>query len=198
MVWTGSEVERRLKAGQKLVQLLDAQHSLWDETHAGLSVLEVDTVEIPDLLHVCSYVWRAAKALYAAREDQEAFAKDKLLALLNGRVASVIRILRHLATRHGRRGSKRNEVDRVYGDFESHRNRMRYDEYLSAGDPIGTGVIQGACRHLVKDRMERSGMKWTEPGAQDMLGMRYLRASGLREPFHEQRSRRTPRLQLCS
>jgi hypothetical protein len=198
MVWVGNEVERRLQPGQKLIQIMDGQHSLWDEADAGLSVPEANTVEILDLLHVCSYVWTAAKALHAAREDQEAFVKDKLVALLEGRVVSMIRSLRHLATRHGLRGSKRDDIDRVCGYFESHRNRMQYDEYLATGYPIATGVIEGACRHLVKDRMERSGMKWTEPGAQGLLHLRCLRASGLWEQFHQQRSARTPECQLSS
>ncbi len=46
---------------------------------------------------------------------------------------------------------------------------MRYDEYLRRGYPIASGVIEGACRHLVKDRMERSGMRWTLEGARSML-----------------------------
>lgn len=49
---------------------------------------------------------------------------------------------------------------------------MRYDEYLAAGYPIGSGVVEGACRHLIKDRMERTGMRWTRPGAQAMLRLR--------------------------
>jgi hypothetical protein len=49
---------------------------------------------------------------------------------------------------------------------------MRYDEYLAAGFPIASGVIEGACRHLVKDRMERAGMRWTIDGAQAMLNLR--------------------------
>ena len=58
------------------------------------------------------------------------------------------------------------------GYFTAHRQRMKYNEYLARGYPISTGVIEGACRHLVKDRMERSGMHWTLAGAQAMLALR--------------------------
>ena len=51
---------------------------------------------------------------------------------------------------------------------------MHYDEYLAKGYPIASGVIEGACRHVVKDRMERTGMGWTVPGAQAMLSLRCL------------------------
>jgi hypothetical protein len=55
---------------------------------------------------------------------------------------------------------------------------MRYDEYLAQGWPIGTGVIEGACGHLVKDRMEQSGMRWTKAGAQAVLDLRAVRING--------------------
>jgi len=64
---------------------------------------------------------------------------------------------------------------------------MRYDEYLSAGYPIASGVIEGACRHLVKDRMERSGMRWTLEGARNMLNVRAAFQSSYWDQF--QRSR---------
>ena len=52
---------------------------------------------------------------------------------------------------------------------------MRYDQYITAGFPIGSGAVEGACRHLVKDRMEGSGMRWTVPGAQAVLTLRAMK-----------------------
>jgi hypothetical protein len=134
----------------------------------------------------------------ARSRAQEAFVKEKLFALLEGRVSSVIRSLRHLATRHQLRGAKLDDIRRFCEYFQTHCNRMKYDESLSAGYPIATGVVEGACRRIVKDRMERSGMKWTERGAQGLLNLRCLRASGLWEQFHKQRSKSTPESQLSS
>ena len=51
---------------------------------------------------------------------------------------------------------------------------MKYDEYLAAGYPIGSGVVEGACRHLVKDRMEQAGMRWRIAGAQAILSLRAI------------------------
>jgi hypothetical protein len=65
---------------------------------------------------------------------------------------------------------------------------MRYDEYLRAGYPIATGVIEGACRHLVKDRLERSGMRWTLAGAQAMLDLRALHQSSYWDAFQQHQS----------
>ena len=64
---------------------------------------------------------------------------------------------------------------------------MKYDEYLQAGYPIATGVIEGACRYLVKDRMERSGMRWSLTGAQAMLHVRSIHHSPDRTEFYKQR-----------
>ena len=197
MAWASRQVEQRHRPGQKLVRIMDGQHSLWDCAAAALGGVEdSDVVEILDLLHVCSYVWKAAKAFHSNRADQEAFAIDKLTALLEGRVQSVIRSLRYLSTRRSLSDEKLKAVATTCGYFESHQNRMRYDEYLAAGYPIATGVIEGACRHIVKDRMERTGMKWTSRGAQSLLNLRCLRASGLWEQFHKQRSTKTAQARL--
>jgi len=64
---------------------------------------------------------------------------------------------------------------------------MRYDEYLTAGYPIASGVIEGACRHLVKDRMERSGMRWGTTGAESILTLRALHTSKLWDSFQQDR-----------
>ena len=70
---------------------------------------------------------------------------------------------------------------------------MRYDEYLVAGYPIASGVIEGACRYVVKDRMERAGMRWTVPGAQAMLDLRTTYVNGQWEDFHRYRIAREKR-----
>ena len=62
---------------------------------------------------------------------------------------------------------------------------MRYDEYLAAGYPIASGVIEGACRHVVVDRMERTGMRWVMDGAQSMLNLRCINVSGHWDHFME-------------
>jgi len=66
-------------------------------------------------------------------------------------------------------GQSRQEIEDVCRYFGNNRERMRYDRYLQAGYPIATGVFEGACRHAVKDRMERSGMRWALGGAEAML-----------------------------
>ncbi len=184
--WAEEQITARRRAGQKLLRLMDGQLSLWDAA-ACLDLPPEDVVDILDILHVSSYVWRAAKVLYPQWEHQEAFARERLLRILRGEVRGVIAGLRQMATKRELRGKRLGEISTVCCYFEKHAHRMRYDEYLAAGYPIATGVIEGACRHLVKDRMERSGMRWRLTGAQPMLHLRAVYQSSYWDAFHQER-----------
>ena len=74
--------------------------------------------------------------------------------------------------------------------FENNRDRMQYDEYLEQGFPIGSGVVEGACRNLVKDRMERTGMRWRTSGAQAILDLRAIYLNDDWSKFHKYLIRR--------
>jgi hypothetical protein len=188
--WAEEQINARRRAGQKVLRLMDGQASLWETADNCLSVPPEDTVDILDILHVSSYVWRAAKVFYPHWEHQEAFARDRLLRILQGDVCGVIGGLRQMATKRGLKGKRLAEIATVCGYFEKHAHRMQYDEYLAAGYPIATGVIEGACRHLVKDRMERSGMRWRLAGAQAMLHVRAVYQSSYWDGFHQDRMAR--------
>ena len=93
-------------------------------------------------------------------------------------VRSVIAGLRQMGSKRKFRGKKREKLATICGYLQNNAHRMRYDEYLAAGYPIASGVIEGACRHVVKDRMERSGMRWTMGSAQAMLDVRSTYVNG--------------------
>jgi hypothetical protein len=186
--WLADEVALRWRPGQTLVRLMDGQSSLWDAADACLESFVAQhpactIVDILDILHVSTYVWKAAKALHGHREYQEAFAQDRLLRILRGEVSGVITGLRRMATQQGLTGKALKDVTTTCNYFENNAHRMRYDEYLQAGYPIASGVIEGACRHVIKDRMEHGGMRWTLVGAQDMLHVRCVCASSEWEAF---------------
>ena len=187
-VWTSERVRDRLKPGQPLIVLLDGAPSQWDTIHDCLdSEVSERAVEILDLIHVSQYIWRAAKVFHPHREHQEAFARERLDRILHGDAASVITGIRSMATRRRLKGLSLTEITKVCGYLENNKHRMKYNEYLAAGYPIATGVIEGACRHLVKDRMERSGMRWTIKGAQPMLNIRAIHQSQDRSNFYQTR-----------
>lgn len=102
----------------------------------------------------------------------------RLRMLLEGKVGYVIGGLRRLADEHRLRGEKLKTIKAAITYYENNRQHMRYDEYLALGYPIGSGVAEGACRHLVKDRLEGTGMRWTVSGAQAMLSLRSIHLNG--------------------
>jgi hypothetical protein len=193
--WISDQVQRRDPDGAKeKVCIMDGQLSLWDIK--DLVQDGVETTEILDLLHVTSRVWRAAHVFYAKGSDAaENFVRDRVLRVLQGKTASVIRGLRRLATTRKVSTAKRQQIECICRYFDNNQERMRYDEYLRAGYPIASGVIEGACRYVVKDRLERAGMNWTIPGAQAMLQLRCLYINGQWESFIKYRiDRETARL----
>lgn len=186
--WASQRVRDRLKPTMPLIVLMDGAPSQWDAVHACLDPdISARAIEILDVIHVSQYVWRAAKVFHSHREQQEAFARERLDRILRGDVASVIAGLRRMATRRKLKGKVLSEITTVCGYFENNADRMKYQEYLSGGYPIATGVIEGACRHLVKDRMERSGMRWSINGAQPMLHIRAIHQSQNRSHFYTTR-----------
>ena len=139
-------------------------------------------------------LWQAAHVFHPeGSEAAEAFVRERCLRVLQGRVAGVIRGLPEMATKHGLSGSKKKTIRQVCAYLEKNRTRMRYDEYLAAGDPIASGGIEGACRHLVKDRMERAGMHWTPWGAQAMLEVGSVHVDGAWEGYQPYRIEREMR-----
>ena len=171
--WLALESQERNEQGTKpLVVLMDGQSSLWE---AAQRELPKPRVEILDLLHVTPRLWKAAYLFHPEGSSSAVrFVRERVLRILRGEVRSVIRGLRQMGTRSGLRGRKRKQLGRICQYFENHRSRMCYGEYLACGYPIATGVIEGACRHVVKDRLERTGMQWVPEGAQAMLDLRTI------------------------
>jgi hypothetical protein len=171
MAWILEQVLPRRRPGQVLIALMDGQESLWETMKMHFN-FGARTVPILDILHALAYVWEAASLFEQEDASRRAFTRERLLKILRGEVAGVIQGLRSLGTRRGLKGERLKSLERICGYLENNSDRMRYDEYLRRGYPIASGVIEGACRHLVKDRMERSGMRWTLEGARSMLNVR--------------------------
>jgi hypothetical protein len=198
--WVAEEALKRWRAGQTVVRLMDGQPSLWNAADACLEELlrkmqahdpKQKFVDIADVIHVSQYVWRGAKVLYQHQEQREAFVEDRLLRILHGDVLGVVTGMRRMGTQRGLKGEQRKELTTVCNYLEKNAERMRYHEYLQAGYPIASGVIEGACRHIIKDRMEQGGMRWTLFGAKAMLNVRAICASSEWSAFHSWRQAET-------
>lgn len=153
------------------IRLCDGQEALWDACAEYLP--DANAIDILDLLHVTPRLWEAAKLLLGAQSPEVVpFVRHRVGQILEGKVATVIRGLRRQGAARGLRGAPKKALGRICSYLYKNRGRMRYDAYLAQGYPIASGVIEGACRHLIKDRMERAGMHWTMAGAQAMLDLR--------------------------
>src|SRR3954466_13049576 len=183
-LWLADEVIRRNPRGRKpVIFLSDGEQALHDRQG---EYLPEGTICILDLFHVLERLWKVAWCLFEEKSQKRAahqWVEERLKRLLEGKVDSVIRGLRYQATQHGLKGQKRKTVRDAADYFERNRARMKYDAYLAAGYPIGSGVVEGACRHLVKDRLERTGMRWLPSGAQAMLDLRATYLNGEWEDF---------------
>jgi hypothetical protein len=179
--WMRQEVSSRDPAGEKpLLLVMDGQDSLWNAALVYLPEGDFDVVEILDLLHAIGYVWDAAHLFHPKNSPQaSALVQGHVKRLLEGDVNNVIDDLREAGTEHGLRGERLDTLERICGYFTNNAHRMVYHEYLAKGYPIASGIIEGACRCVVNDRMERSGMRWVFPGAHAMLGLRSITLSGL-------------------
>jgi hypothetical protein len=183
-LWLADELGRRNPEGTKpVVFLSDGERALHDRQG---EYLPEGVTCILDLLHVMERLWKVAWCLFEEGEQKaeaQQWVEDRLRMLLDGKVGYVIGGLRQTLTKRKLKGSRRKTVREVIGYFDGNRSRMRYDQYLAAGYPIGSGVIEGACRHLVKDRLERAGMRWIPDGAQAMLDLRATYLNGEWEAF---------------
>jgi hypothetical protein len=193
--WLQWEFAQRNPRGRRpTVHLCDGQETLWQACAEYLP--EENAVDILDLLHVTPRLWEAAKLLLGARSSEVVpFVRQRITQILEGQVVTVIRALRRQAANRGLSGAKKKSLSRICAYLHKNRSRMRYDEYLRRGYPIASGVIEGACRHLIKDRMERAGMHWTIEGAQAMLDLRSVHIGGHWEAYQTYRiERETKRL----
>ena len=174
-----------------LVCLMDGEQKLWDLQRQWLG----RSVEILDMFHALERIREVSKIVQPNdKPRREVWVSDQLEDLLTGKVETVIRRWRDLAHKaaEGKRwtADQQKTVTSAIGYFKNNRHRMRYDEYLSKGYPIGSGIAEGACRNLVKDRMDGTGMHWRLPGARSMLKTRALYLNGEWDAFVEYRIQR--------
>src|SRR3954451_3271939 len=144
-----------------VICLMDGERALWEMQREHFS----GAVGILDLFHVLERLWAAAHCFHAEGSDgAKQYVEERLRDLLQCRVGYVIAGLRRRLNGGKLSGPKRKVVKSAVEDLSNDREHMRYDEYLAKGYSIGSGVAEGACRHLVKDRLEQTGMRWTVEG----------------------------------
>ena len=183
--WLAKELQQRDPHDKRtVVAIMDGETKLRD-----LQELKIKrAIGILDIWHVTEYLYDLAYCFYRdGSKEAEAFVETYLRKLLEGKVNRVIGGIRQMATKRDLSDSKWNKVEDCLMYFAVRSEYMKYDEYLAAGYPIGSGVVEGACRHLVKDRMEQAGMRWRIAGAQAILSLRAIYVNDDWEAFHADR-----------
>jgi hypothetical protein len=160
---------------QQRVALTDGAEALQDQMVAHFPQHTL----VLDIIHATEYLWDAATALLGeTHPERKGWVRTHLEHVLQGETAAVIAGLEAAAQDPSCTETQRKVVLKTVGYYQRNQPYMRYDAYLAQGWPIGTGVVEGACGHLVKDRMEQAGMRWTQAGAQAVLDLRAVRLNG--------------------
>jgi hypothetical protein len=161
------------------VALVDGNNHQIDRIHAEAHARKVAVPIIIDFVHVLEYLWKAAWCFHAEGDPAaEAWVRRHAQTVLAGGATRVAGTLRRAATRAGLEPARRANSDTCATYLTNKRAHLDYPTALKQGWPIATGIIEGACRHLVKDRMDLTGARWGLHGAEAVLKLRALRCNG--------------------
>jgi len=134
---------------------------------------------ILDLIHVSEYVWDCANAVLGEKSKLRAdWVKEMLEDLLKSKSKKVIEDLIQLKNKGKLTDNKKEKLQKAITYFTNHQHKMDYKTYLHKGYPVSSALVESNCKHLVKDRMELSGMRWSSKGAQNMMDMRAVKLNG--------------------
>lgn len=165
---------------RRWVVLVDGNRDQLRRIKRAAQRIGVQLTIVLDVIHVLEYLWRAAYAFHAAgTNDAESWVENRFLGLLNGQTGGdVAKSLRQMIKSHELEATSAKPVERAANYLVRNTDFLHYDRALADGLPIATGVIEGACRYLVQDRMGRTGARWSLAGAEAVLRLRALRTSG--------------------
>jgi hypothetical protein len=150
-----------------------------------------DFSQVLDFIHANEYLWDVANSLLGESDEQRIeWMKSHTLQILSGQTEQLITEFRQLAQQPKTRVAQRTQLQKTANYFERNLPYMNYPIYLSKGWPIASGVIEGACRHFVKDRCELSGMRWLQTGAENLLRLRAVAENEDWDDYHTYRKQR--------
>lgn len=179
----GSAFEEALRRdpsrAREWVVLVDGEARQLDYMKAAAKEANVTVTIMLDFIHVLEYLWKAAFCFMApGTVEVERWVMERALRILQGKASDVAAGIRRSATLQELSAKERENVDKCADYLLKYREFLHYDRYLEKGYPIATGVIEGACRHLICDRMDITGARWRLDRAEAVLKIRALKSSG--------------------
>jgi len=181
-----SHASSRLSEEAHKLLVLDGSRALWKyvENHDGFESYE----KAVDFFHTTEHLSSAAEALFGKKSEEGTKwyhqYRTKLLDDDQG-AESVIRSMDYYRLRTKLPQARQEQLDRERTFFRRNKARMPYASWLARGRPIGSGVVEAACKSVVKQRLCRSGMRWSRPGGQAILNLRTYIKSSRWDPFWE-------------
>jgi hypothetical protein len=174
------EAERRDPTHRRTwVALVDGNNHQISRIRAEARARGIKITILVDFVHVLEYLWKAAWCFHPEGDPAaETWVSQKAHAVLAGQASLVAAAIRRKATMTTLPDEQRRNADRTADYLLNKRCYLDYPTALASGWPIATGIIEGACRHLVKDRMDITGARWGLPGAEAVLKLRALKANG--------------------
>jgi hypothetical protein len=160
------------------VALVDGNHHQIQRIKAGAKARQVKITIVLDFVHVLEYLWNAAWCFYPERHPAaEKWVHRHAILVLEGHARKVAGMIRRRATKAHLEPARRKSADDAANYLTHNRRYLDYPTALELGWPIATGIIEGACRHIVKDRMDLTGARWGLAGAEAVLKLRAIKAN---------------------
>jgi hypothetical protein len=168
------------------VCVLDGERSL----RALVSAYFPGAFFVLDIFHALEHLGKAAPLFHDQGSPQAGkFVTERLRMLLQGKAGRMIGGLKQMLTKYELSNAARHSLNQVVGYPERNRKHMRYEICPAKGYPIGSGVIEGACRNLINDRLELTGMSWTIQGAESVMRLRSVHINKDWDAFRKYRRR---------
>jgi hypothetical protein len=159
--------------------LIDGNNTQIEAVTAEAARRGITVTVVIDFVHVLEYLWKAAWSFFDKGEPAaEEWVADQARKILHGKASQVAAGIRRRATTYGYSPAERAGADECARYLDNKKDCLDYATALEKGWPIATGIIEGACRHIVKDRMDITGARWGLEGAEAILKLRALIATG--------------------
>lgn len=175
-------IKRDPKKEKKIIALVDCGNGL---EQGVLEMVKRHGLEenldaiIADIVHVSEYIWKASNAILGEKSKQRtAWVRSIMKDILDSKTDLVIQNLLANIEKTKLTDIKKEKIQTTIRYLKNHSHKMDYKTYLEKGYPISTGLIEGCCGHLIKDRMENSGMRWSIQGAQNIIDLRSVKKNG--------------------
>ena len=139
---------------------------------------------ILDIIHISEYIWKVGTACFGEKSDKRAvWVRQTLTDVLNSKIDKVIESFKVLKSKGRLSKNKKDQIQKSINYFSNHKHKMDYKTFIEKGYPVSSALVESACGHLVKERMEQSGMRWSSIGAQNIMDLRAVKLNEDMEDF---------------